>query len=143
MVNNCFKVFALGEDFDVDAFKATSSMVPSHIWRRGEPKKGRGSPYPTSGIAFEIGDGQVVPFLKQDDLAIAFLKAHRDQLKALGQFPGVTNFTVGLQYSAEAQRNLVGFSMGVSSLLMWHLLDIGCTLTHYVWLQYADLEDNA
>ena len=135
-MDNQFRVYALGETFDVDAFRATSSLAPGHVWRRGEPKREGCSPYPTSGIAYEIGDGQVVPFLKQSDLAIAFLKAHRDELKALGQFPG-------LQYSAEAQRNLVGFSMDVSSLLMWHLLDVGCRLTHYVWLQYSELQDNA
>ena len=142
-MDNYFKIFALGEEFDVDAFLASSSMVPSYYWRRGEPKGGRGSPYPSSGVTYEIADGKSVPFLQQEDLAISFLKAHREELKALGQFPGITHFTLGLEYSKAAQRNLVGFAIGTSPQLMWHLLDIGLCLTNYVWLQYDCLESEA
>lgn len=142
-MDNFFKVFALGDDFDVDAFVATSSMVPSCIWRRGEPRRGGRTFYPNSGVAYEIADGYSIPFPQQENIAIAFLKANRDSLRALGQFPGVTHFTLGLQYSADAQRNLVGFAIGASPTLMWHLLDIGLCLTNYVWLQYQDLQSEA
>ena len=144
-MDNSFSFFALGEEFDVDAFLASSSMVPSRIWRRGEPKRYSciGSPYPNSGLTYEVADGHSVPFLQQEGLAISFLKAYRDELKALGQFPGVSRFTLGLHYSTEARRNLVGFSIGASPLLMWHLLDVGCSLTNYVWLQHDDPENEA
>ena len=142
-MENCFRVFALGEEFDVDAFISTSQLTPTLIWRRGEPKKpGSRSLYPTSGVAYDLGEGSTIPFLKQEAIALSFLKANRDELKSLGEFPGVTHFTLGLQYSKEARRNLVGFCISASSRLMWHLLDIGCTLTNYVWLEYPDTESN-
>ena len=140
-MDNCFRIFALGEDFDVDAYQNKGTMAVSRVWRRGEPKRGRGSPYPTSGIEYEIGDGNVLSFFEQERLAVEFIKAHRDELVTLGQFPGVTHFTLGLQYSKVAQGNLVGFSLGVSPCLMWHLLDIRCSLTNYVWLQYPEAEE--
>jgi hypothetical protein len=140
-MDNYFKVFALGENFDVDAFVAASSLVPTTVWRRGEPKGGRGSPYPSSGVVYDIGDGNSVPFLQQEDIAIEFLQKHRDELKALSQFPGVTHLTLGLHYTKRAERNLVGFSLSASQLLMWHLLDIGCHLTNYIWLEYPEPDD--
>jgi hypothetical protein len=140
-MDNCFKIFALGEDFDVATYQDKSTMAVSRIWRRGEPKGGRGSPYPTSGVEYEIGEGNALSFFEQERLAIEFIKAHRDELSALGQFPGVTHFTLGLQYSNVAQGNLVGFALAVSPCLMWHLLDIRCSLTNYVWLQYPDAEE--
>jgi len=138
-MDNFFKVFALGDEFDVDAFVASGSMVPTYVWRRGESRRGGRTFYPNSGVAFEIADGNSVPFLQQEDIAIAFLKAHRDALKALRLYPGVTHFTLGLQYSENAQRNLVGFSISTSPSLMWHLLDIGLCLTNYV-LRYESSE---
>ena len=138
---NEFRIYALGDNFDVDAFQAACSTPSSLIWRRGEPKRGRGAPYPTSGIEFNLGDGTAIPHCKQEDIAIAFLKEHRDNLKALGEFPGVTHFTLGLQYATRTQ-GPVGFCMGASLWLMWHLLDVGCTLSNYVWVEYNDPEDN-
>ena len=140
-MDNCFKIFALGEDFDVNAYKDKSTMVATRCWRRGEPKKGRGSPYPTSGIEYEIGGGNALSPFEQERLAIEFIEKHRDELRALGQFPGVAHFTLGMQYVKAAQCNLVGFAIGVSPCLMWHLLNIGCGLTNYVWLQYPEEDD--
>ena len=130
-MDNFFKFFALGDDFDVHAFVASTSLKPSRIWRRGEPKGGnkRGAPFPSSGIEFELGQGSLVPFLKQDDIAVAFIKEHREDLKALSEFPGVTHFTLGLHYSHTRTGNVIGFSMYASRWLMWRLLDIGCSLT--------------
>jgi hypothetical protein len=144
-MDNNFRIYALGDNFDVDAFVASSSLTPSFVWRVGEPKgkNKRGSPYPTSGIVFELGAGADVPFLEQDEIAIEFIKQHRDGLKALSEFPNVTHFTLGLQYTRLVQGNVIGFTMGVSPWLMWHLLDIGCRLTHYVHLERDDSDQSA
>jgi len=37
-MDNYFRFFALGDNFDVDAFLSTSSLTPSFVWRVGEPK---------------------------------------------------------------------------------------------------------
>jgi len=142
-MDNWIRLYALGDDFNVDAFLATTSMPANLIWRRGEPKGGGGAFYPTSGVAFNLGDAKATPFPEQESIALAFLKTNRGELKALGQFPGVTHFTLGLQYSREFHGNFLGFCMCASPLLMWHLLDVGCTLSHYVWLERTDVEDNA
>jgi len=135
-MNHWIKIHALGESFDVDAFVRTCSMSLSSVWRRGEPKVvGGASLYPTSGIAFNLGDGRIVPFPEQEQLAVAFLKAHRDDLKALGQFPGVSHFTLGLQYLRTFQRESFGCCMSASKWLMWHCLDVGCSLSHYVCVE--------
>jgi len=142
-MENWVRVYALGEDFDVDAFMKVCFIAPSLVWRRGEPKGGGASFYPTSGIAFNLGDARTIPFPQQEGIAVAFFKAHRDDLKALGQFPGVTHFTLGLQHSTKFSGESFGCCMWASPWLMWHLLDVGCSLSNYVSAERIDEEGNA
>ena len=62
------------------------------------------------------------------------LSANREALKALSQYPGVTTFVLGLQYHIVLDESTAGFCVGLSSLLMWHALDIGIEPTFYVTL---------
>ena len=135
---NEFRIFAHGETFDVDAFLAATTLHPDRIWHRGDERHDwLDSRYSSSGVEFMLGDGRVVPLSEQERMAIAYLEAHRDELRRLGEFPGADTFILGLQYVSEFDESLVGFSMGPSLLLMRHSLDIGIR-PHY----YAILEDH-
>jgi hypothetical protein len=134
---NEFRLFAHGETFDVDAFLAATKLRPDHVWRRGDQRRYYtciDSPHPTSGVEFVLGDGMTVPFLEQEGIAIEYLKAHREELRALAQFPGAETFILGLQYHTGLEDGVVAFSMGPSPLLMWHALDVGVRLNYYVTL---------
>lgn len=128
---NEFRIFAHGEDFDIDAYLATTQLQFDRIWRKGE----NGNDHPKSnGIAKVLGDGHQVSLYDQETIAIAYLSANSDALKALGQFPGVTTFILGLQYNIALGASTLGFCMGPSAELMWHVLDIGIDLNFYVVL---------
>jgi hypothetical protein len=145
---NEFRLFAHGETFDVDAFLASTTLRPDHVWRRGDlrPCSCVESRHPTSGVEFVLGDGLKVPFLQQEGIAIAYLKAHRDELRALGRFPGADTFILGLQYHMELKENVIGFSLGPSATLMRYCLEIGVRPVYYVALdrrhewEFADVE---
>jgi hypothetical protein len=115
-----FKIFAHGESFEVDVFLATTTILPDFIWRRGDQKQHScvESKHSTSGIEILLGDGRAVPFLEQEGIAIEYLKAHRDELRALAAFSGVETFILGLQYNIELDETLTGFCMGPSASLM-------------------------
>jgi hypothetical protein len=134
---NQFQLTAHGHTFDVDAFLATSTLRPDYTWRRGDPllySCGE-SKYETSGVVLMLGDGRAVPFLDQERIAIGYLESHRDELRALANFPGVEWFILGLQYHIEIDPGTLGFCMGPSARLMWHALDIGVRPTYYVSLE--------
>jgi hypothetical protein len=133
---NEFRLFAHGEEFDVDAFLASTTLRPDHVWRRGDQRRYAcvESRHPTSGVEFVLGDGRTVPFLEQDTIAVAYLELHRDELRTLARFPGVTTFNLGLQYRAAFESNAIGFCLGPSAQLMWHCLDVGCEPVYYVTL---------
>ncbi|WP_397574339.1 hypothetical protein [Silanimonas sp.] len=135
------RLFALGQDFDVDEFLRRTRLEPAQVWRRGEPRGCFGAVNPTSGVAFKLGDARAIPFPSQAQIAIDFVSANRSELAALGRFPGVTFFTLGLQKSIEVRDELSGFAMPVPRELMDSLLAIGCELTHYVALDHPVRED--
>ena len=128
-----FHLFAHGEAFDIDAFLATTTLHPDHVWRRVRPQ--------TSGVEFVLGEGPAVPFQKQEDIAISFIKAHRDELRALAQFPGVDTFILGFRYVCKRNDSSLGFCIGPSSRLMWHALDIGFRPNYYVWFDPSEMQN--
>ncbi len=143
---NAFSIYASGEDFDVDEFLSSSSLVPTRVTRRGEAKSAspQSGHYEKNCVAFELGDGNSIAVSEQEKIAVAFLKANRDELRTLAHLPGVTDFTLWLHCRQEKVRpNLYAFSIGTSSSLMWHVLDTGCALYHWISLEYEDTEDEA
>ena len=116
-----FHIFAHGEAFDVDAFLATSKLHPDYVWRRGHRE--------TSGIEIFLGDGRAIRLVDQEEIAIAYLKTHRDELRALAHFPGLDTFILGLVWICKADHT--GFSVGPSARLMWHALDVGVLPLYY------------
>jgi hypothetical protein len=148
---NEFKLFAHGEEFDVDAFLASTTLRPDSVWRRGDQRRYYScieSRYPTSGVEFVLGDGLTVPFWKQEQIAVAYLKDHCDELRALARFPGVA-FVLALQYRTAFESNVIALSLSSSVKLMWHCLDVGCELVFYVTLdrlpepEIEDVESSA
>jgi hypothetical protein len=116
-----FHIFAHGETFDVDAFLATSTLHPDYVWRRG--------PRETSGIEIFLGDGRAIRLVDQEDIAIAYLKTHEAELRALAQFPGVDTFILGLVLICKPEQT--GFCVGPSPHLMRQALDIGILPLYY------------
>jgi hypothetical protein len=128
---NEFRLFAHGVDFDPDAYLASAPLKFDGVWRKGESWHG----HPRSGVVFKVlGDGRSVPTIEQERIAIEYLSANRDALKALAQHPQVMTFVLGLQCHIVLEVGTIGFCMGPSALLMWHCLDIGITPTYYVTL---------
>ncbi|HVC95500.1 MAG TPA: hypothetical protein VND64_17525 [Pirellulales bacterium] len=140
---NEFRLFAHGEAFDVDTFLASTTLRPDYVWRRGDQRRYScvESRHPTSGVEFQLGDGLTVPFLEQEEIAVAYMKAHRDQLRALAQSPGAESFILGLQYQTAFESSVIGFALGPSTWLMWHCLDIGCRPVYYITLSRRPDED--
>jgi hypothetical protein len=75
-----FHIIGHGDEFDVDAFMATSSLRPDYVWRRG--------PSGTSGIELFLGDGRQIRLIDQEDAAVTYLDTYKEELKALACFPG-------------------------------------------------------
>lgn len=126
---NEFRLFAHGVDFDVDAYLATAPLKFDGVWRKGES----GHNHPKSNGVFKLlGDGRTVPIFEQERIAIEYLSANRDGLKALSRNPQVTTFILGLQYHILLESDIIGFSMGLSAELMRNCLDVGISPMYYV-----------
>ncbi len=118
-----FGLFALGEHFNVDAYIAKSSLLPSFVWRQ----VGNGT---TSGIDFLLGDAGSLNVLEQEVSAVKFLNQHRDELIALAEFPGVEALNLSLIYPANI--SVAGFSLGPSNALMAAALNARVSPRYYV-----------
>jgi hypothetical protein len=126
-IANDFRIFAHGDDFDVDLYLTTSTLHPDQVWRRRHLGL-------TSGVVFTLGDGLSLRFDDQEKIAIAYLKANRDELRALAKFKGTETFILGFQYVCKLAEPHVGFCLSPSSELMWHALDTGIRPVFYVTL---------
>jgi len=131
---NHFGLFAHGESFDPDAFLAATTLRFDEVWHKGD--KGRGHPR-SNGVRKILGDGITTPLHEQERIAIDYIVANRDGLKALARAPGVAAFILGLQYHIVLDESTVGFCMGPSAGLMSRALDIGIEPIFYVTLDRA------
>lgn len=97
-----FRLLALGVTFDPDAYLESAPLNFDGVWRKGESAHD----HPRSSGVFKIlGEGRTIPISEQERIAIEFLAANRDALKALAAFPGVTTFILGLQYHYQVKQN--------------------------------------
>jgi hypothetical protein len=145
---NFFRLFAHGKEFDVDAFLATTTLRPDYVWRRGDRRRGyediAGLPgHPTSGVEFVLGGGRKILYPEQEEIAVAFIAANRDGLRALGEFPGADHYILMFHYEAEFDRDResIGGTVWASRRLMWHALDIGCHVDFALTLRRVGGED--
>jgi hypothetical protein len=119
-------IFALGESIDVDAFLVQSALRPDFVWWR----MGNG---PTNGLELLLSGGQAIPLREQEEIAIAYLMANRDELRVLAKFPGVEALNLGLAFRLPL--NAIGCAPGPPAKLMFHALDAGVTPLYYVTLE--------
>jgi hypothetical protein len=131
---NHFRLFAIGEAFDVDAFLAKTTLRPDAVVRRGTPR--RFGKHPKSMFDIVLGDGQSLSLSEQEEIAVSFLKANREELRQLAAFPGIEAFVLGIQDVPDFDESVVGFCITPSADLMWHALDVGVALTYYVSLRH-------
>jgi hypothetical protein len=117
-------IFAHGETLDVDAFLADSTLRPDFVWRRKAPS--------TSGVEFLLGDGRAISLRDQENIAITYLKAHRDELRWIAAFRGVDSFILGLVYIAKLEEGVTGVALHWLPEVMKFALDVGITPIHYV-----------
>ncbi|MGB2605830.1 MAG: DUF4279 domain-containing protein [Candidatus Sulfotelmatobacter sp.] len=116
-------IFAHGEQFDVDAFLAKAAPRPDFVWRREAPI--------TSGVEFFLGDGRAIKLRDQEEVAIRYLRAHRDELRAIAEFPGVSAFVLGLVYIAKLDGSVSGAALDWPPELMLAALDVGISPIYY------------
>src|SRR5438477_4802728 len=117
-------IIAHGEKFDVDAFLAKSTLYPEFVWRR--------EALITSGVEFFLGDGRTTRLRDQEQIAITYLKRHRNELRAIAEFPGVDAFILGLVYIAKLEAGVSGVALDWPRGLMMAALDVGITPIHYI-----------
>ena len=86
-----------GEDFQVDAFLASSNLRPYRVHHRGEIGH-RSRPLIDSGLSLDVSsaDGNSIKVQIVD--AIVFLSTHTAELERLRDFPGVTSMLLDFGY---------------------------------------------
>lgn len=135
---NELRVFAHGESFNPDAYLKTAPIQFDGAWQKGE----NDHDHPKSSEVFKVlGDGQKLIIFQQQEVAIEYLFANRDALRALAQQPDITTFVIGLQYHIKLEQDIKGFCMSPLPLLMELALDIGIDITFYVTLDRPQVCD--
>ena len=84
----------------------------------------------TSGIELLLGDGRKISPVEQEDLAMAYLKAHQQELRDLRCFPGVDTLILGLVYICPVEAT--GIAVTPSPQLMRQADDLGIVPTYYI-----------
>jgi hypothetical protein len=123
-----FRLFAHGDDFDPDAYLASTSLKFDGVWHKGQFARDHPK---TSGVFQVLGDAEKVSLSEQEAIAIEYLSANRKELEALARYPGVTTLILGLVYHIELDSD--GCAIGPSARLMRHALDIGIEPVFYVY----------
>jgi hypothetical protein len=134
-----FALFVHGEDFDVDAYLASSALVFDDVWHKGEQRPVCvESAYETSGVRKYLGDATALSVEEQDRLAVDFALGNQEQLRRLFSFPGAAYRTLGLQRPFKVGDGTLGFTIGPSARLMWLALDLRFEISYYVTVEPQD-----
>ncbi len=84
---------ASGKDFDVDALLAVSSLRPTAVWRRGEPRAPKSNPSgpvrTTTGLNIPTSNAGFHELQRQISETIEFLQVEAAQIRQLVAWPGV------------------------------------------------------
>ncbi len=87
-MNSCV-LRVLGDELEPDEVIKELTIEPFAVFRRGEISSGRKRASTTGGITFDIGNGS---FNRQIELAIAFLRCHRVELRSVPAISTVQEF---------------------------------------------------
>jgi hypothetical protein len=83
---------AAGPNFNVEEFLATSTLVPSNTYRRGEPRlrtRPKGVRNQVSGLNISVSDARWADLPAQVADAERFLRENKQEISRLRSFPGV------------------------------------------------------
>jgi hypothetical protein len=84
---------AEGKDFSVDVFLEQSSLIPSRVFRKGEPEFPRTQPdgpvWDSSRVTIRICDRGFDNLQEQIESAILYLNSNEHEVERLCRFPGV------------------------------------------------------
>lgn len=87
---------ARGVDFDVDAFLKTTSLTPSLVFRKGDPRRANSAPdgpkYEKSGVCIGTSDAEWSDLPAQVAETERFLLTHQEAIQSLGNMPGIEDF---------------------------------------------------
>lgn len=89
---------AAGAEFEPDAFLEGSSLEPTKVYRKGEPRLPRSKPggpsHDTSGLIVAVSDAAWSDLPGQVADAERFLKAHKAEIQRLAHAPSVTDLVL-------------------------------------------------
>jgi hypothetical protein len=94
---------ATGDSFDVDAFLASSSLVPDNVFHRGEPcQVNRERNRPFTGFAVQLTEN-FGRLCAQTAEVTMFLREHELELSRLSRYPGVTDIRLDFGYERDPE----------------------------------------
>jgi hypothetical protein len=124
--------WAQGEEFEVDAFLISSSLLPDNVLHRGESPltKHPERKYPRSGFMIEVSEtwGDLKPQIVD---AIEFLKENELELSRLSTYPGVTKLCLDFPYERRKGAVTQTDSLPAELLLLAGQLGIAIDMTLY------------
>ena len=94
---------ATGDRFDVDAFLASSSLVPDKVFHRGEPCQANPErKRPFTGFAVLVAEN-FGRLCSQTTEVTTFLREHKLELSRLSRCPGVTDIRLDFGYDRDPE----------------------------------------
>lgn len=129
---------AQGGDFDVDAFLETTTLTPSRVYRKGEPRRANCAPdgpkHRASGVCIGTSDAEWSDLPAQVAETERFLLTHQDALQSLGEMPGIDCFVLDfpVELRADGVKIAVQTDLFPSSLVrLAATLGLGLALSIY------------
>jgi hypothetical protein len=124
---------AIGAEFDVEAFLRESSLAGATPFHRGEPRTGAhpaGDTRTASGFTLTVSDAPLDDLEAQVSGATDFLRVQEDELRRLGQFPGLQEMCLDFGIG---RRDVAAQVSVFPAELLWQAgaLDIDLVVTHY------------
>lgn len=86
-----------GPNFEVDAYLASSGLVPYQVFHIGTPRGWRGRLHDRSGFKIHVCDGEGI-VARQEVEALTFLRSHQTDLARLATWPEVTHRYLNFGY---------------------------------------------
>lgn len=123
---NEFRLYAVGEFFDVDRYLSQYSINYNCIWRKGE-----GS-YTNSGFAKYLGNEFKLDICEQETIAIRYIRQNQDALKAAVEWKNVEAVILGISPEIQIGSNTVSVCLSFSPTLVTLAGKIGLKLAFYV-----------
>jgi hypothetical protein len=123
-----------GQEFDPERLPQLGALRPDQTWCKGKPmfpaSKPEGSRHDNSGITLFVSDADFDDFPRQVEEAIAFLDAHKDDLRLLRDAPGVEEMFLDFGIS---RRDVIVHCDYLPSTLLRSAgeLGIGIAISHY------------